>query len=327
MNRKTEEVFEVLGEGGGLFISRIIQNGVARFTGSHHENDFSDEGLDFNKEMGYASFEEAFQYINKFPWHLLHIQIIHKDYKDFILNRLVEKLGEDEYVPDNYLNRSLSRIEELLAVSIYKNQSGQWCFSLNDISAATKWDKSNISFENYRGYIQTKRNRFDLTLIDLLYISNFKGGNATINEPEDEINYKLAEYSNELSIIGKEFYGRSLIELNSQDIKRLAERILGICILTDKYLETNIDGFSVSYLSALLSAYFPDLIPILDRRVLINLQLVTEQDINSQGQIKNIIRFYPQLIEKIASLCKELRLSVREIDRKLFVTNIKTHVR
>ena len=42
-----------------------------------------------------------------------------------------------------------------------------------DKAAETKWDKAAISLENYKEYYKKKTNKFDLTLIDLLYISNF----------------------------------------------------------------------------------------------------------------------------------------------------------
>lgn len=324
MSKKPKVVFLVLAEGGGLFISRLLQNGVTRFITEHHESDLTDEGLGVNKEMGYSSFEEAFQYINKYPWHLLHIEIAHKDYRGFILNQFIKRLEEAVYKPNDYLNRSLSRIEDLLSVSIYNTQSGQWCYSDIDPSAATQWKKSNISFGNYQDYIQTKQNRFELTLIDLLYISNFKGGNATINEPEYEINYKLGAYTNKLWEIEKEFYNKSLAVLNAQELERLADIVLETCDLSNNFLDTYIDGFRVSYLSALLSAHFPNLIPIIDRRILINLHLVMKQDITKQGQIKNIQSFYSSLIEKIASMSKYMGLSVREIDRRLFITKINS---
>lgn len=322
MSRKSEHVIYILAEGGGLSISRITIDEQHRFLTSHQEYDFSDEGLDVNKEIGYSSFEEAFQYIDKYPWHMLHLEIVHKDYRGFILNRLIDRLGKEAYKPNDYLNRKLRHIEDLLFASIFKTQSGQWYYSDTDPSAATQWKKSNISFENYQNYIKTKQNRFELTLIDLLYISNFKGGNATINEPEYEINYKLGAYTNKLWMIEKEFYNKSLAELNSQELERLADLVSEICDLTNNNQETSIDGFRISYLSALLSAHFPNLIPILDRRVLKGLKLVTEQDENTQGQIKNIQRFYRSLMEKVASMSKYMGLSVREIDRKLFVTRI-----
>ena len=62
-------------------------------------------------------------------------------------------------------------------------------------AAISKWNKSLVSYDNYQIYIKQKRERFDLKLIDLLYISNFKGGNSTINEKEISVNQKLISYS------------------------------------------------------------------------------------------------------------------------------------
>tara|TARA_R110002167_G_scaffold134051_7_gene319389 strand:- start:8521 stop:8706 length:186 start_codon:yes stop_codon:yes gene_type:complete len=53
-----------------------------------------------------------------------------------------------------------------------------------DKRAEKQWQKSKYSFENYINYISRKKDKYHLSLLDLLYISNFKGGNATINEPE-----------------------------------------------------------------------------------------------------------------------------------------------
>ena len=61
------------------------------------------------------------------------------------------------------------------------------------------------------------------------------------------------------------------------------------CDLTKMKTSTKIDGIGVSYLSALLNAYFPNLIPILDRRMLINLKLVKRADlVESTKQIKKL---------------------------------------
>lgn len=48
----------------------------------------------------------------------------------------------------------------------------------------TQWKKSEISLQNYQNYLSRKKDKFHLSIIDLLYILNFKGGNATINEGE-----------------------------------------------------------------------------------------------------------------------------------------------
>jgi hypothetical protein len=321
MTNKPEVVFEVLGEGGGLRISRSIQNDKQIFLTKHQEHDFTDEGLGVDKEIEYSTFEAAFPYINKYPWHMLKLKKVHKDFRGFVVDKLIEKLNSEK-ITLRYLENHLSSQERILSIKIHRKQSGLWYYFDNSSNAATKWKKSNISFSNYQNYIKTKQSRFELSLIDLLYISNFKGGNSTINEYERMINEKLEAYSSKLIEIDREFDHKSLSELDSFQIKRLTELVLQACDLT-KTSSTRIDGFSVSYLSGLLCAYFPHLIPIIDRRLLINLQIVTDQDKTKQGQIKKIQRFYPALIDKIASISKELGLSVREVDQKLFEIKIK----
>lgn len=190
-----------------------------------------------------------------------------------------------------------------------------------DKKALTQWSKSAISYNNYQEYINKKPHRFELSLIDLLYVSNFKGGNATINEPETAIKNKLIAYSKILIQINNKFNNKSLIQLTKKEIKDLTLLITSICNLTEKKT-TKIDGFKVVYLSALLSSYFPTLIPILDRRVLINLNLVTSSDIYKNGQIKNIQKFYLTLVKKIAEICNLKKLSVRDIDKFLFTTKL-----
>ena len=46
----------------------------------------------------------------------------------------------------------------------------------------TGWNKSEISLLNYQRYILKKADKFRLGLIDLLYVSNFKGEKITIND-------------------------------------------------------------------------------------------------------------------------------------------------
>jgi hypothetical protein len=190
--------------------------------------------------------------------------------------------------------------------------------SILDKRAETLWGKANISYKNYSSYIDKKVNRYQLSLIDLLYISNFKGGNASIHGEEEQINNKLISYSEALRVIGNGFKGKALAELSNEEIENLISRVTDICNLTHKGKETYIYGFGVSYLSALLSSYFPKLIPILDRRVLMNLSLVKKDDINTQNQIRDIQRFYEPLIKNIAAISRErAKLFVRLINKFL----------
>ena len=82
-----------------------------------------------------------------------------------------------------------------------------------------------------------------------------------------------------------------------------------------------IDGFGSSYTSALLHFHFPTLIPILDRRVLNGAGINAE--INAQGQVVDIERYYPELIQYFH---RELRnrpeIDLRALDKELFIKPI-----
>ena len=191
----------------------------------------------------------------------------------------------------------------------------------NDSKAEKSWKKSNVALDNYNSYIKKKiaiGQKFDLTLIDLLYISNFKGGNATINDEESIINCKLKAYSSLFIEIDKTFGNRNLSTLEEDEVESLIELVRQVVDLSKKE-ETGIDGFKSSYLSALLHSYFPNLIPILDRRLLINLGLVHEKkQLNNQKQVKHIEDYYSKLIKTIQEKSIELEKSVRELDEILF---------
>jgi len=191
-----------------------------------------------------------------------------------------------------------------------------------DNRASKQWDKACISYNNYQEYLKAKSDRFELTLIDLLYISNFKGGNATINENEAEINKKLGKYSDILKLINHSFALRSISSLLDDECENLLFLIEAAFDLVRTNSIYKIDGFSFSYISALLNAYFPNLVPILDRRLLINLKLVNSSNVDSQGQIKNIPFFYKNLFYKTRELMRGNSCSLRELDRIIFIQKI-----
>ena len=90
--------------------------------------------------------------------------------------------------------------------------------------------------------------------------------------------------------------------------------------MIDLLYVSNFKGIGASYLSALLNAYFPSLIPILDRRMLINLRLVKKNDLYENKQIKNIENFYGKLVERSAELLNEGKgNTLRDIDREYFI--------
>ncbi|MDR0429451.1 MAG: hypothetical protein LBH58_03095 [Tannerellaceae bacterium] len=194
-----------------------------------------------------------------------------------------------------------------------------------DKRAETTWKKADVSYKNYQDYIKRKDDKFKLTLIDLLYISNFKGGNASIHEEEKSVNDKLKAYSEKLKEIEDAFKNSKLSDLAETETEAKAELetltkvVDECCNLTKISSDTKIDGFSVSYLSALLNAYFSDLIPILDRRILINLEIVTKKDqVTTTDAIKDIQKYYNPLIRKMATLSKSNAKSIREIDEEYF---------
>ena len=185
----------------------------------------------------------------------------------------------------------------------------------------TGWNKSEISLLNYQRYILKKADKFRLGLIDLLYVSNFKGGNATINVEETLLNEKLMHYSEVFRQIEKRFCARELRDLSMAELEELTALVKSVLLLTGK-AETAIDGFKSSYLSALIHSYFPLLIPILDRRLLVNLGIVNESNIIYGGQVRKIEGFYEALITKIYQLSNATGSSVRSLDKKYFIIKL-----
>lgn len=178
----------------------------------------------------------------------------------------------------------------------------------------------NEAFLHYQDYISKKRLPsaiYQLTFIDLLYVSNFKGGNASIIEPKSTIQTKLKVYSIELHNIYKAFHKKSIGSLNSNELSQLIQLCCHFVKMT-LLGKTKIAGFVRSYASALLAAHLPDVIPILDRRVLNGAQI--PHHTNSANQVTNIEIYYPALIQKMWHTLKgKPNKSVREQDREWFI--------
>ncbi len=190
-----------------------------------------------------------------------------------------------------------------------------------DKSAAGRWCKANIRFKNYQEYLMGRD--FKLSYVDLLFISNFKGGNSVIGGHSDEVNKKLIKYTAKLKAIDKSFKCKSLGRLKSKDIKRLVSFTKEFTdLIKDK--NSRINGFGESYASGLLAAHFPELLPILDRRVLLNTNIAKKTDCYANDQIKDIERFYPLLIERFAKELKGSKNKLRELD-KIYFTKILSH--
>ena len=185
---------------------------------------------------------------------------------------------------------------------------------------STQWQKANLSYQNYIDYILSKPEKYELTFIDLLYISNFKGGNASIHEKEISVNAKLKKYSECLKTIHKEFDNKQLRDLSKEELASLKRKTSEFVNLTSGS-STAIDGVKSSYASALLHFYFPNLIPILDRRVLNGTGI---KKVKKGEQVKDIEKYYPELIENFYRyLQQNHNKSLRDYDRENFIKPVQ----
>ena len=188
---------------------------------------------------------------------------------------------------------------------------------MTDQSAANRWEKARVSYGYLRQFIASKSVPSDLSVLDVLLVSNFKGGNASIAEPTISLNKKLVQYS--LALAGlRERYGElELINVPESDLDELVldgEAFLQITLQE----ETRISGFGPSYASALLNAHLPNVFPILDRRCLSGAG-IKGVEVNSQGQVKRIERYYGSLVRFFWSFLKlHPERSIENIDKELF---------
>lgn len=184
--------------------------------------------------------------------------------------------------------------------------------------AQKQWMKARTPYGYLRSHICQKSNedRYVITLIDLLLVSNFKGGSATIAEPPLSLQTKLKAYQKQLSEIGAKFDGRGLNQLDEMDLDKLIRLAQDFCGLARKP-DTKIDGFGPSFATALLNAYFPCLLPILDKRGL-NGANVNSVKTNTQGQVVNIESHYPELIRYFHRRAKTDSMTLEEIDKEIF---------
>jgi hypothetical protein len=127
-----QKVFEILGEGGGIRISRLQTGTSEIFLYNHSEFDPIDEGLAVNNKDVFPSFEAAFQLINnKYPWYRLHIETLHDDYRKHVIDILIEKLNDKAISPDD-LSYAQNRLEKALHIRLECTnhpESPNWSFT------------------------------------------------------------------------------------------------------------------------------------------------------------------------------------------------------
>ena len=184
----------------------------------------------------------------------------------------------------------------------------------------TTWEMLNVAMDHFQNFIASKKFRYSLTFEDLIHVSNFKGGNASITEPPQTLPLKLEKYEKILQQISTSFSSKHLIGLDDNEEAKLIVSCSAFLALTSKQ-ETKIRGFGASYASALLAAYFIDLVPVLDRRILNGAKIQVEYD--SQKQVKNITRYYPDLIRSCRQELKNREnLTLRQLDKEWFAKDL-----
>lgn len=184
----------------------------------------------------------------------------------------------------------------------------------------TTWEMLNIAMSYYQEHIQAKKNRYTLSVIDLLHVSNFKGGNASITEPLATLPGKLKCYEEVLKKVEKSFSGKTLSELTANELDSLVTLCNEFLALASAS-SSQIRGLGPSYASAILAAHFMNLIPVLDRRALNGADISVVKD--SQNQVKNIAGHYGRLIRAFhAEFSKRPGVTVRQLDKEWFSANL-----
>jgi hypothetical protein len=180
----------------------------------------------------------------------------------------------------------------------------------------TTWDMLNEAMLHFQEHIRNKSDRCSLSVVDLLHVSNFKGGNASITEPAKTLSGKLEHFESVLRKIEKAYRGKTLATLTDKESDQLIMYCTDFLDLT-KNPKSEIRGFGPSYSSALLAAHFIDLIPVLDRRALNGAGISAVKD--SQGQVKNIARYYGDLIRAFRrELKSKPAMTLRALDKQWF---------
>ncbi len=197
--------------------------------------------------------------------------------------------------------------------------------------AEKQWTKARNSHAYLSQHIQNKADRFSLSFYELILVSNFKGGSATICEPLDSLNNKLTAYSQILVKIHEKFSNISLRDIDdNQPLNDLISLAMKFLKLT-RCQKMKIDGFGPSYASTLLNAYFPELLPIIDKRALNGAKLKgakIEMKISSAGQVENIETHYGELIRYIHEhLRNNPNTTILSIDKQLFSIDLSSGFR
>lgn len=189
--------------------------------------------------------------------------------------------------------------------------------------AASQWDRAQSAYDYYAGFISSKSDRYALSVVDLVFVRNFKGGSTIVCEPEASLKSKIQLYENDLRDFAKKWANfPSLGKVSEASYGGLRDDIVAYVSLPmrNRY---HIKGFAHSFVSALLHFHFPNLVPILDKRAL-NGCGIQGLKVGYGGNVTNMVELYPHLIDEFRSkLVADPSASLRSIDRGFFVQKLR----
>jgi hypothetical protein len=128
---ETEIVFEILAEGGSLYIKRQKGEFGENFQYSHNEFDPIVDCMNISINREYNCFEEPFQLINsKYPWYYLLLETVHADFRNYISEMLIDKLNSN-LISSSDLRYNQDQLEHALAIILHCemiNEQPQWSY-------------------------------------------------------------------------------------------------------------------------------------------------------------------------------------------------------
>lgn len=193
-----------------------------------------------------------------------------------------------------------------------------------DRGAVTRWRNAQQAYEHYQLFISAKPDKYALAFADLVFVTNFKGGNAFISEPVATFAPKLQCYEAALrACAADQSFALTLATIPDPDYSRVHNAIIAFATLPEQST-SDISGFGSSFASALLHFYFPLVVPILDKRAL-NGSGLPGLNVDSNNNVTNLLALYPPLIDNCRErLRQNQQLTLRELDGQLFIEQLRT---
>lgn len=192
-----EIVFVVGGEGGSLEISRELDKNGYKFFYNQCEFDPTDDGLGVNINKGYESFEEPFQIINtSFPWYKLYVELVHIDYREYVINELIKILNKKDLTPEDiYSNGQLEKVLNIkleygnvpiinsiqnIKIEFYNGKTFEYEYS----NMSTEYYSDGIRSDDLKLY--KKLENVDWKIIKCKGTVHFSGSTVIIRDQNDQ---------------------------------------------------------------------------------------------------------------------------------------------